>query len=72
MILVVLWLFTSAYAVPVGVYPSSSACAVAAVSMAQAWDGAKERPFLYRLGCIPTLQPGSIGPPPPERPGYES
>jgi hypothetical protein len=57
MILVVLWLFTSAYAIPLGTYPDGKACAIGAVATAaQFHHQAGPKPFLYRLACIPAVR----------------
>lgn len=60
-----LWLFTSAYAQPIGVYPAPEVCAQAALSLAGAWEEARAKPFLYRLACIPTIR--QFDPPPKRR-----
>lgn len=62
-----LWLFTSGYAVPLGSYPAAEICAVGAAATDAQFKGQKgPKPFLYRLACVPTVQPGA--PRPRDRP----
>jgi hypothetical protein len=69
MILVVLWLFTSGYAIPLGTYPNGQGCVVgAAMTEAQFKEQKGPTPFLYRLACVPTVMPGAAHP--RDRPAY--
>lgn len=67
MILFVLWLITSSYAVQLGVYPSNDLCAVAGIQVKTYLDE-KPRAVLGDVACIPTMiPPDGPGRAPPER-----
>lgn len=61
----VLWMFTSAYAVQIAMYPTPMACAQVAVELS---ESAKEVPraFMAKYACVPVLIPA---PPPAHVPG---
>ena len=58
MLWMVLWLFTSSYAVPIGQFPMDNRgvymCASTAVRLSETLKKAP-RPFLFKLACLPTL-----------------
>jgi membrane-associated phospholipid phosphatase len=55
-ITVVLWLFTSAYATPIGSFPSGQTCSTAAAVTGMQLDQAKPKPFMFSLACVPSVQ----------------
>jgi hypothetical protein len=67
MVVFVLFLFTSAYAVQVGTFPNAMTCAMAAVQMAESFDR-PPKAFLYRLACVPAIKalPAVLRAPPPD------
>ena len=62
MIWMVLWAFTSNWAVQVGYFPNPQTCAMAAVQLADSWNR-PPRPFLYRLACLPQFVPAPTSEP---------
>ena len=55
-----LWLITSAYAAPLGAFPSGELCAFAALGLYQALQK-PPRPVLAKLACVPTVISGRAG-----------
>ncbi len=55
MVVYVLWIFTSAWAVQVGTFPNAMTCAVVALQMTEAFEK-PPRAFASRMACIPAIR----------------